>query len=767
MSEDIERGLRGALRRATDGLTDNPGRYDEVARRVRHRRTGTIAGITSAVVLLAAIGGFAWANQGGGDGRNGRTVVANEPKADELDLTCAPPSGGPQEPKATTGKPFVRDGALAARLCPALKDDPQSNVKPDQALLDLRLHANVDQLVATLNKLPAFNPAAFCTMDMGPSYDLLLVYGDGKKVTVSFNAYGCGVAKSGAEFRMDAGKLHEQFSELAKKQDKPNALACQPPSGGVGEAKPTGDGPLVPTGAVVARLCPALDKSDKLYVEPDPADLAPVLRTGVDQLVTKVNGLPAVQPNFACNQDLGPMFDLLLAYPDGSTKVVTFEMRGCQYARSGSEFRQGGPGIAELFRTLVKQQNPAPSGTETCPGPSGGVGTPKNTGTGEFVRPGATTALICGALVNVALDSLIVGKVATTGVDQLVDELNQLTAVNPVGACRDDLGATYDLYLGYPDGSKTVVTFEGFGCGIAKSGEEYRAGARDIDDLFTQLVGDPSVNQGCPPPSGGPKLSTNPGPPGELVEKGAIEARLCPGRAEDTPTDQLASFPIRSGLPGLVDKLNALAVPGKDQVCTDDYGPAYDLVLTYPDGHTRVVKLANYGCGDVESDGRHRVGARAINETFRLLAEDQRLANPPEHASGADCGKPVWATNDQAWPQFLSYESFRPFTDMFVPNFVAEALACRHSTSAAQTRQVPIPKAKAEAFRTLVNDSMDALVECEIAPADPVDVLAFGDAGRGNYLIAIGRGDCAIVQGKYAAGAASPELLAQLDQLLG
>lgn len=766
MSEDIERGLRGAMRRAVDGLTDNPGRYDEVARRVRHRRTGTIAGITSAVVLLAAIGGFAWANQGGDPGNNGKTVVANEPKADELDLTCEPPSGGTGNPKVTEGKPFVREGALAARLCPAVKGDPLS----DQALLALRLHDNVDQLVTTLNKLPAFNPAAFCTMEMGPTYDLLLVYGDGKKVTVTFSASGCGVAKSGAEYRMDAGKLHQQFADLAKKQDKPSALACPPPSGGVGEAKPSGNEPMLPTGAVVARLCPALEKTDKLYVEPDPADLAPILRSGVDQLVTKINELPAVPPNAACDGDLGPTFDLLLAYPDGKTRVVTFETYGCQNARSGTEFRQGGRELAELFRTLAQQRNPATggkSGTEPCPDPSGGVGTPKNTGTGELVRPGATSAQLCGALEDPALaNSTIVGKVATTGVDQLVAKFNELDAATPDGPCRADAGPTYDLHFGYPDGSKVLVTFESFGCGNAKSGAEFRSGARDIDGLFAQLVGSPTDPRACPAPSGGPKLSTNPGPPGELVEKGATEAMLCPGRANDA-VDQISSFPIRAGVTSLTEQLNALAVPGEDMVCTDDYGPAYDLVLTYADGHTRVVKIANYGCGDVESDGRHRVDGRSIVRTFRLMAEDERLADPPAHAMGADCGKPLWALGEQAWPQYLPYDSFLPFTDKFVAQPAAEAVACRYAPGPnGAGEEVPVSKTQAESLRTLVNKAMDALVECEIAPNDPVDVLAFGDAGRGNYMIAIGRGDCAIVQGKYAAGAASPELLAQLDQLL-
>lgn len=773
MSEDIERGLRGALRRATDGLTDNPDRYDEVARRVRRRRTGAIAGITSAVVLLAAIGGFALANQGGDSGKNGNTVVANEPKVDELDLTCEAPSGGPVRPKATSGKPFVRDGAVAARLCPALPDDPQSNVKPDQALLNLRLHSGAAQLVATLNKLPAFDPAAFCTMDMGPSYDLLLVYGDGKKVTVTFNAYGCGVAKSGAEFRMDAGKLHEQFADLAKKEKPatPSALSCPAPSGGVGEAKQTGGGALVPEGATVARLCPALKMGALLYTELDPADLAPILRTGVDQLVTKVNHLRGVSFDAACTSDLGPTFDLLLAYPDGSTKVVTFEMFGCGNVRSGSEFRQGGHEIGTLFRSLAKQQNPAPPGTETCPEPSGGVGTPKNTGTGEFVRPGATTAQLCEGLADQKLgDPALIGKVATTGVDLIVSKLNAMGAATPDGPCRADAGPTYDLHLGYPDGTRVLVTFEPFGCGHAKSGSEFRSGARDLDDLFTQLVGDPGAPHACPPPSGGPKLVANAGPAGELVEQGATEAQLCPGRASD-PVDPIHSYPLRTGLDSLVSKLNALAIPGKEMVCTDEMGLLYDLVLTYPDGHTRLVKLQNYGCGDVESDGRRRVGARSINEAFRELAEQQRLASPPSYASGPDCGKPLWALQEQAWPQFLPYESFLLFTDKFVPQPAVEALACRYSASddpgfAGEAKGVPISRARAETLRSLVNEAMDLSVSCEIAPSDPVDVLSFGDQGRGNSIIAIGRGDCAIVQGKFAAGTASPALLAQLDSLL-
>jgi hypothetical protein len=786
MSDDMERGLRGALRRATDGLSDNPGRYDDVARRVRRRRTGAIAGLTSAVVLLATVGGFALVNQGG-DGKNPKTLVAEEPKADELDLTCQAPSGGPGQPKVTSGTPFVQAGAVAARLCPALAKGSPDAVGGDPTLLSQQLRSGVDQLVAKLNQLPKYDPNAMCTMELGPTYDLLLVYSDGTKTTVTFQGYGCGVAKSGAEFRQGAGTLEPLFRDLVKKQEpsgQPTELLCPPPSGGVGEAKPSGDEPLVPTGATTARLCPALKDGHQLYTPLSPRDLTPVLSANVDQLVEKVNQLRGVTGNLACTMELGPTFDLLLGYPDGKTKVVTFEMFGCGYARSGDEFRSGARELGTLFRELAAQQDPAPQPGEptTCPPPSGGVGTPKNTGASAYLEPGATTAQLCPGIADSehTADPSLVGRTATSGVDLLVRKLNELPAANPNGPCRSDAGPTYDLVLGYPDGSKTTVTFETFGCGLVKSGANYRSGARDVTEYFRGMISSPDPTKApvgrldCPAPSGEPRQATGPGAPGDLVEKGATLAELCPAKkpVPEEPLDDLLHRTLSKDVGKLVDYLNGLPAPAGDPGCNDDLGPLYQLVLGFPDGRTQVVKVQTYGCGPVESDGRFRTGARDFVATFANLLEQQRIASAPSEAPPVDCGKPVWGMNESQWQQYLGFGSLLPYAGKLVPYPAVEAVACRfNKTDVAgfpmEGKRSPIAPAKAEELRGLVNASVATPPNCQLAKGDPVDVLSFADNGGWDYDLAIGRGDCKLVQGKFAAGTASPELLAELDQLLG
>lgn len=489
---------------------------------------------------------------------------------------------------------------------------------------------------------------------------------------------------------------------------------------------------------------------------------------------------------------LGPDYDLILAYPDGKRTTLTFSMGSCPVTKSGPEYRDRGGQFEKLLMELSKKQaspDPAPTGQPSdfvCPPPSGGVGTPKNTGARTYVKPGATSAQLCPGIEGSEQppDPSLVGKTATSGVDLLVRKLNELPAANPNGACRSDAGPTYDLVLDYPDGSKTTVTFDSFGCGLVKSGANYRSGARDLTEYFRGMISSPDPSKApvgrldCPAPSGEPKPATGPGPAGDLVEKGATLAELCPGKKETpgAPLDDLLYRTLSKDVGKLVDYLNALPAPTGNQGCPDDLGPLYHLVLGYPDGHTQAVKVQTYGCGPVETNGRLRTGARDFETKFAQLLEQQRIASAPSETWGADCGKAVWATDAGTlkggpWQQFLGYGSLLPYAGQLVPYPSVEAMACRFNRVdvagvPAEGKRSPIAPAKAEELRGLVNAAVATPPNCRLAKGDHVDMLSFADNGGGGYDIAIGRA-CKIVQGKFGAGTASPELFAELDQLLG
>lgn len=98
----------------------------------------------------------------------------------------------------------------------------------------------------------------------------------------------------------------------------------------------------------------------------------------------------------------------------------------------------------------------------------------------------------------------------------------------------------------------------------------------------------------CPPVQEGPDPmeGVDPNAP-PSVPDGAVAVRLCqgPGTEIDVPDE-----PLLTDVQGLADLINDLPETGEPEMCTNELGPGYRLVFSYPDGSTFVVSSQQYGC---------------------------------------------------------------------------------------------------------------------------------------------------------------------------
>lgn len=122
------------------------------------------------------------------------------------------------------------------------------------------------------------------------------------------------------------------------------------PSKATGKA---GDG--LPPGATTARLCQG--QGTEIDVPLDALD------TGIDDLTDAVNGLdpyPAWSTDSACTMDLGPGYQIVFGYPDGSTTTVTGELYGCRAVTIDGEDVRGNPEVLWAhYAALLRQQRDA------------------------------------------------------------------------------------------------------------------------------------------------------------------------------------------------------------------------------------------------------------------------------------------------------------------------------------------------------------------------------------------------------------------------
>lgn len=153
-------------------------------------------------------------------------------------------------------------------------------------------------------------------------------------------------------------------SDRASDPAEPPPVTCPAvPAAGFPDGATGKVGEGVRPGAVSARLCQGAGTE---FDVPDDA-----LVTGVDELTDTVNGLdayPASGPNTACTMDLGPGYQIVFGYPDGSTVVVAGELYGCHTVTIGDDdFRSDPEALWARYSALLRQQRDASKPPATTP----------------------------------------------------------------------------------------------------------------------------------------------------------------------------------------------------------------------------------------------------------------------------------------------------------------------------------------------------------------------------------------------------------------
>jgi hypothetical protein len=141
-----------------------------------------------------------------------------------------------------------------------------------------------------------------------------------------------------------------QTSTSVKPPSAQTALDCDRPP-----AAPVAGDPVVPDGAVAARMCGGLIDNGGFNAE-WPSDTL----TGeyVDQLVARLNRLKPYEEPDGCTLPYSTPFDLVLRYPDGSKVWVHGDTSGtCEnVAVDGGDVWSGAPGVRDSVREIVRQQ---------------------------------------------------------------------------------------------------------------------------------------------------------------------------------------------------------------------------------------------------------------------------------------------------------------------------------------------------------------------------------------------------------------------------
>lgn len=162
----------------------------------------------------------------------------------------------------------------------------------------------------------------------------------------------------------------------------------------------------VPDGARSVRLC--LGGGNPIEVPVD------ALVTGVDEVADTVNGLPDAAPDQGCTMELGPGYQLVFAYPDGSTVVASGELYGCRPVIVNGVERTGADEpwatFIELLRAQREQLAPAPPDASRidCAGlpASPTLGRPQDLAVAALCVGDGTPAAITGAELGLLLDDM-------------------------------------------------------------------------------------------------------------------------------------------------------------------------------------------------------------------------------------------------------------------------------------------------------------------------------------------------------------------------
>ena len=122
---------------------------------------------------------------------------------------------------------------------------------------------------------------------------------------------------------------------------------------------------------------------------------------------------------------------------------------------------------------------------------------------------------------------------------------------------------------------------------------------------------------------------------GDTLPTGARAARIC--YSAEMPVEwQPPHEPLTHDVAHLVALVNRQQVYPPADGCNADAGPAYRIVLDYPDG-ARMISGVTAGCRDVRVGASDREGGRTVwRAYFHLLAQQREHARPGHGADATD-----------------------------------------------------------------------------------------------------------------------------------
>ncbi len=413
----------------------------------------------------------------------------------------------------------------------------------------------------------------------------------------------------------------------------------------------------VPLGASEATMCGAYANGI--------AFRAPVrgLTANVDEIAKWIDSRPRFDPQSPCQSDLGPAYNMVFKYPDGRSVVVTVELYGCAVINAGAQVHTGGRELTELLRSrwLEQRKHTAPAVERP------GSWCPDETyGSSSFLSPelsNLTSGRVCkggGYPQKYAETRLAASDFATlkADLDRNVrpDEMSD-HGFDKLLVLADGHGDL--LFIGK---SLTTGTY-GFTTG---SGAYTWTPGADAAKVLQRVLGTDSAGPGQTEPS--PDPAPTPAGACESLKPGGLVAGIPRGASEATMCGAYAhGLAFRAPVRGLTANLDDLAKwidsrPKFDSQspCTEELGPAYNLVFKYPGGRSVVVTVELFGCRTITTGAQIRTGGTELTELLRTLWLQQRGQTTSTPARpGSWCPDETYGASSFLSPELSTLQSGR------------------------------------------------------------------------------------------------------------
>lgn len=221
--------LRDLLASAAPDGPDLPPAARTAAVRDRARVVRRRQGLAVAAAVLVALGALAVPVLVSGD--DAPSQVAEDPAPDGPD-TPAPCPAEPVVVPAADGAESLPDGALSARLCPAILDgeDPNATMGgPNGGPVDpsALVEDGVDAFVAAVRALPAYESAPECAMTMMAiePWSVVVSYSDGTSVVLGTTTRSCSSVPVEGVQRSSEGILDAFADASARQPSDPSETA--------------------------------------------------------------------------------------------------------------------------------------------------------------------------------------------------------------------------------------------------------------------------------------------------------------------------------------------------------------------------------------------------------------------------------------------------------------------------------------------------------------------------------------------------------------